>query len=121
MRRTTTVKRGANSRRGQLGKLLVGSPTALELIEQPLSARCRCLHPPCTSVLSSGAGELSVIDVIASDTTTLMTRSTSGATGDGYGRQALEFGVFEGTIPEGEYETGKIRVWDSGIYAPSNG
>jgi bifunctional non-homologous end joining protein LigD len=29
---------------------------------------------------------------------------------------ALEFGVFEGTIPQGEYGAGEIRVWDFGTY-----
>lgn len=29
---------------------------------------------------------------------------------------ALEFGAFEGTIPQGEYGAGEIRVWDSGTY-----
>lgn len=29
---------------------------------------------------------------------------------------ALEFGGFEGTIPQGEYGAGEIRVWDSGTY-----
>src|SRR5437867_3722513 len=28
----------------------------------------------------------------------------------------LEFGAFEGTIPQGEYGAGEIRVWDSGTY-----
>jgi len=29
---------------------------------------------------------------------------------------ALEFGDFEGTIPQGEYGAGQIRVWDAGMY-----
>jgi DNA ligase D-like protein (predicted 3'-phosphoesterase) len=29
---------------------------------------------------------------------------------------ALEFGDFEGRIPEGEYGAGEIRVWDKGVY-----
>lgn len=29
---------------------------------------------------------------------------------------ALEFGDFEGTIPQGEYGAGEIRVWDRGDY-----
>lgn len=29
---------------------------------------------------------------------------------------ALEFGDFEGKIPEGEYGAGEIRVWDKGVY-----
>lgn len=29
---------------------------------------------------------------------------------------ALEFGAFQGTIPQGEYGAGKIRLWDSGTY-----
>lgn len=29
---------------------------------------------------------------------------------------ALEFGAFEGTIPQGEYGAGEIHVWDSGTY-----
>jgi len=31
---------------------------------------------------------------------------------------ALDFGDFEGTIPEGQYGAGKIIIWDKGIYAP---
>ncbi len=29
---------------------------------------------------------------------------------------ALEFGDFEGTIPEGEYGAGEIEIWDHGVY-----
>ena len=29
---------------------------------------------------------------------------------------ALDFGVFEGTIPEGEYGAGRITMWDHGTY-----
>lgn len=29
---------------------------------------------------------------------------------------ALEFGTFEGRIPQGVYGAGEIRVWDSGMY-----
>jgi bifunctional non-homologous end joining protein LigD len=28
----------------------------------------------------------------------------------------LEFGQFQGTIPEGEYGAGRIKVWDHGTY-----
>lgn len=31
---------------------------------------------------------------------------------------ALEFGDFEGEIPQGEYGAGNIRIWDSGTYEP---
>jgi bifunctional non-homologous end joining protein LigD len=29
----------------------------------------------------------------------------------------IEFGDFEGTIPEGEYGAGRIAIWDRGMYA----
>ena len=34
---------------------------------------------------------------------------------------ALEYGTFEGTIPEGQYGAGPVVIWDSGEYDPVSG
>src|SRR5215472_17199826 len=33
----------------------------------------------------------------------------------------LDYGVFEGTIPEGQYGGGTVQVWDRGYWAPEPG